>query len=561
MRCFGWLISRMRLQTRDDEQGMMSRRNEENNATLESAKREMVEAIQQGNDENVKRLTGSLGSKGLKQTVRVEIGGIPKVFSGSNDNTVRVWDLETMKEKACLTGHIHTVRSVAITKDGKTAVSGSDKTVMVWDLETMKLKARLTGHRDLVMSVGISEDGKTAVSGSEDKSVRVWDLETMKEKACLTGHCDAVTSVSLKTRERMVSSSLHVAALRGSWPICQMLLEKGGPEQRDIRDSLGRTAAEMARERRHDELAERIENWVRRESWVELLSAVQGKDVERVRRQLNRRADLSMQDKDGWTVLHWAAQTGEGEVLKCLLQAGGKKLREMRCHGGNTARDVASRINNEEAVAAIEAAEKEEEKYSQGMQRKAQELVDKYRSEEKEGSRLLSVEEYRMLVKHTPLEDKGNGEGKRKDQRFKSDSRTSVCGEFKHAARGLEQLLQVPLKEVYQKTGDAIQKMREEVETYWNAELKRDLEYVLSEAAREEETTNGIKDKGHGGMRLQDFMRHRFVKEAQLLEEELAALRLYTMPRILWRGMKNLRMSDKFAMEGGTELAPMPTTT
>eukprot|EP00960_Hanusia_phi_P015480 455864-Hanusia_phi.AAC.1 len=70
-----------------------------------------------------------------------------------------------------------------------------------------------------------------------------------------------------------------------------------------------------------------------------------------------------------------------------------------------------------------------------------------------------------------------------------------------------------------------MKKLREEVEAYGNAELTQDLEYVLSEAAREEETDKGTRDKGHGGMRLRDFMRHRFVKEARLSEEEVAALR------------------------------------
>jgi len=56
--------------------------------------------------------------------------------SGSDDRTLRVWDLETGEWRA-LKGHMSGVTAVSITPDGRRAVSGSDdKTLCVWDLET-----------------------------------------------------------------------------------------------------------------------------------------------------------------------------------------------------------------------------------------------------------------------------------------------------------------------------------------------------------------------------------------------------------------------------------------
>jgi WD40 repeat protein len=76
-----------------------------------------------------------------------------------------------------LTGHTGGVRSVAVTADGTTALSGGgDGTVRVWDLATGQLRATLTGHIS-VSSVAVTPDGTTAVSGgSYDGTVRVWDL-------------------------------------------------------------------------------------------------------------------------------------------------------------------------------------------------------------------------------------------------------------------------------------------------------------------------------------------------------------------------------------------------
>ena len=59
------------------------------------------------------------------------------------------------------------VRSVSVSPDGRRAVSGSDdKTLRVWDLETGQCLRTLEGHRDGVSSVSVSPDGRRAVSGS-----------------------------------------------------------------------------------------------------------------------------------------------------------------------------------------------------------------------------------------------------------------------------------------------------------------------------------------------------------------------------------------------------------
>jgi hypothetical protein len=54
-----------------------------------------------------------------------------RLFSGSNDQTIKVWDLEKGKEALTLHGHAAEVSSLALSSDGKRLFSGSgDQTIM-----------------------------------------------------------------------------------------------------------------------------------------------------------------------------------------------------------------------------------------------------------------------------------------------------------------------------------------------------------------------------------------------------------------------------------------------
>ena len=89
-----------------------------------------------------------------------------------------------------LEGHSGPIYGVAVTPDGKRAVSASgDKTLKVWDLETGVELRTLEGHSDSVHGVAVTADGKRAVSASRDHTLKVWDLETGLPLP--TFHCDA----------------------------------------------------------------------------------------------------------------------------------------------------------------------------------------------------------------------------------------------------------------------------------------------------------------------------------------------------------------------------------
>ncbi|KAI0668564.1 WD40-repeat-containing domain protein [Trametes maxima] len=97
----------------------------------------------------------------------------PVLISGSLDNTIKVWDIETGKVQRTLFGHIEGVWAVA--SDKLRLVSGShDRTIKVWSREEGNCTATLVGHRGAVTCLALGED--KIVSGSDDGDVRVWSF-------------------------------------------------------------------------------------------------------------------------------------------------------------------------------------------------------------------------------------------------------------------------------------------------------------------------------------------------------------------------------------------------
>jgi hypothetical protein len=130
--------------------------------------------------------------------------------SGSDDKTVKLWDVASGRELRTLSGHSNKITSVAFSPDGRMLASGSwDNTVKLWDVASGRELRTLSGHSSGIESVVFSPDGRLLASGSLDKTVKLWDVASGRELRTLSGHSDWVNSVAFSPDGKLLASGSY----------------------------------------------------------------------------------------------------------------------------------------------------------------------------------------------------------------------------------------------------------------------------------------------------------------------------------------------------------------
>ena len=129
------------------------------------------------------------------------------VVSGSDDRTIKLWNIYNGNLLRTLTDHSRDVSSVAISADGQTLASGSeDRTIKLWKLTSGSLRGTLLSPAGMIKSVALSANGQILASGGLDHQIKVWSLETGKLIRTLTGHFNAVNSVAISPDGKIIAS-------------------------------------------------------------------------------------------------------------------------------------------------------------------------------------------------------------------------------------------------------------------------------------------------------------------------------------------------------------------
>jgi cytochrome c len=138
-------------------------------------------------------------------------------LSGSFDSSAIRWSLARNAAEQVLRFHDSAVNAVAILPDGRYATAGEDGRIALWRAGEEKPATILEGHKAPVVALAISPDGKTLASASWDSTVRLWPLAG-GEARVLEGHSQNVNGVAFTPDGRAVVSAGYDATMR-IWPL------------------------------------------------------------------------------------------------------------------------------------------------------------------------------------------------------------------------------------------------------------------------------------------------------------------------------------------------------
>jgi WD40 repeat protein len=140
-----------------------------------------------------------------------------KIISGSNDHTVRIWDVVTGALLKTLRGHRGSVKSVAVSFDDSMIISGSaddtNDTIRVWDMVTGALLRVLEPH-SAILSVASSPKTHWIVSSGDSHVIQIWDISDGTLLRTLKGHTSEVSSVAFSTSGEWIVSGAQDQTVR-----------------------------------------------------------------------------------------------------------------------------------------------------------------------------------------------------------------------------------------------------------------------------------------------------------------------------------------------------------
>lgn len=124
------------------------------------------------------------------------------IASGSQDNTIKLWNIQTGENVSTLTGDGSAILSVNFSNDGIELASGTEFwRILEWNLQTGELYFPLE-HSAPIFAVQISPNNRNIASASADNTVRVWDRRTGQVLYNHTQHSDTVYGVAFSPNGR-----------------------------------------------------------------------------------------------------------------------------------------------------------------------------------------------------------------------------------------------------------------------------------------------------------------------------------------------------------------------
>jgi len=156
------------------------------------------------------------GHGGPVRSIAVSSDG-DTALSGSFDTSAIRWSLRTESAEQVLRVHSDAVNAVAFLKDGRMATAGGDARIAIWTPGRQQPDRVFEGHQAPIVSLAVSPDGTKLATASWDRTVGVWSLADGASRM-LEGHTQNVNGVAFAPEGRSLISVGYDHELR-IWPM------------------------------------------------------------------------------------------------------------------------------------------------------------------------------------------------------------------------------------------------------------------------------------------------------------------------------------------------------
>ncbi len=134
------------------------------------------------------------------------------VATGSEDTTIRLWNIDTGAEIGVLTGHQKAVDSIIFHPHHSGLLVSGDRAgqIKLWQANPVEELMTINSHQSKVNCLAISPDGRLIISGGSDKTIKIWLLRLTDDRsidclATLKAHQLAVNGLAFNPIEAEVA--------------------------------------------------------------------------------------------------------------------------------------------------------------------------------------------------------------------------------------------------------------------------------------------------------------------------------------------------------------------
>ena len=185
-----------------------------------------IRQIEQAGFGEERRFEGHHGTNSRWAT-RVAVTADGKQAVSVGFDALRLWDLAGGKEVRAFGATNTGYWAVSLSRDGRRVLAGGgDHVARVFDVQTGQEIRQLIGHNSAVWGAVLSDDGKRAVTGAWDQSLRVWDVDMGKEIRAFKAVRGNVRCLALSPDGKFVAAG-HFLQVNGPGTVRLWDIEKG----------------------------------------------------------------------------------------------------------------------------------------------------------------------------------------------------------------------------------------------------------------------------------------------------------------------------------------------